>query len=316
MKRSILAVALAWTSFQAAASAAATPCGVASILMWGTTGTGPGQFVQPFGISIPGDGLVYVTDQQNERVQVFNEFGVFVRQWTIPPGPSGFAHPTGICVSNGVVWVSSHQGHQVSRWSTTGTFLGLAASPPSGWSLPTDIAVTPTGNILVCDSGHNRVVNLTPGGTYFSQFATASMPYGISVHPNGRIYVGSYGGSVVQRFSSLGLNELNFGTFGSGPGQFMSAEGIAIDGVGGHLYVCDTGNDRVQRFNTSGVYQCEFGGTGTLPNKMDVPSDIAIGSEGDLFVVEYLNNRIQRFSDHGPTPARSTSWGRIKAIYR
>ena len=316
MKTWILAAALASCALQPAAPAAATPCGVTSVLMWGTTGTGPGQFNQPFGISIPGDGLVYVTDQHNERVQVFNEFGVFVRQWTIPPGPGGFAHPTGICVSNGVVWVSSHQGHQVSMWKPTGEFLGLAASPPSGWLYPVDIAATPTGDILVCDSDHNRVVRLTPGGTYLSHFLTASTPYGISVHPNGRIFVGSYAAHRVQRFSATGGLQLNFGSPGSGPGEFQSAEGSAIDEVGGSLYVCDTGNDRVQRFNTSGLYLCEFGGNGTLPDRMDVPSDIAIGSDGDLFVVEFLNNRIQRFSSHGPTPTRSTSWGRIKTIYR
>ena len=312
MKRSLLALAVLLTSLHAT-PATAVPC-VASVLMWGTQGSGPGQFTHPYGIAIPGDGLVYVTDQHNERVQVFNEFGAFVRQWSIPPGANGFAHPTGICVSNGVVYVSAHQGHHVTMWTTTGAFLGYALAPPSGWMHPTDITATATGEVLVCDSGHARVVRLTPGGAYLSNFATASTPYGIGVHSSGRIYVGSFATHQVERFTSAGLFNFSFGTAGSGPGQFLAAEGIAFD-ASGRVLVCDTGNDRVQRFDTGGNYQCEFGSSGTLPDQLDIPSDIAVGSDGDFFVVEYGNHRIQRFS-LGPVPTTATSWGRIKSIYR
>jgi len=50
---------------------------------WGTLGAGEGQFMRPTGITI-GDGLVFVADLGNDRVQVFDLAGTFLRQWKVP----------------------------------------------------------------------------------------------------------------------------------------------------------------------------------------------------------------------------------------
>ena len=50
---------------------------------WGTSGTGKGQFVQPTGLTI-GGGFVFVADLGNDRVQVFDLEGKFVRQLDVP----------------------------------------------------------------------------------------------------------------------------------------------------------------------------------------------------------------------------------------
>ena len=44
-----------------------------------------------------------------------------------------------------------------------------------------------------------------------------------------------------------------WGTFGSGPGQFKQPAGVATDGAG-FVYVADTGNNRVQKFTTAGAF--------------------------------------------------------------
>ena len=38
---------------------------------FGGSGSDPGRFNGPYGICVDGDGLVYVTDYYNRRVQVF-----------------------------------------------------------------------------------------------------------------------------------------------------------------------------------------------------------------------------------------------------
>ena len=50
---------------------------------WGSAGTGEGQFNESTGIGI-GGGLVFVTDRDNHRIQVFDLDGKFVRQWAVP----------------------------------------------------------------------------------------------------------------------------------------------------------------------------------------------------------------------------------------
>ena len=48
---------------------------------WGASGTGAGEFIQPFGVAIGPDGHVYVADQVNQRVQKFLPNGQFVMQF-------------------------------------------------------------------------------------------------------------------------------------------------------------------------------------------------------------------------------------------
>ena len=48
---------------------------------WGTQGSGDGQFNSASGITIASDGNVYVSDYNNNRVQKFNEHGVYVVAW-------------------------------------------------------------------------------------------------------------------------------------------------------------------------------------------------------------------------------------------
>ncbi len=50
---------------------------------WGTAGSGENQFNEPTGIAV-GANLVFITDAGNNRIQVFNLDGNFVRQWPVP----------------------------------------------------------------------------------------------------------------------------------------------------------------------------------------------------------------------------------------
>jgi DNA-binding beta-propeller fold protein YncE len=47
---------------------------------WGSTGSGAGQFTYPTGISVDGNGNVYVADTGNNRIQKFTSQGVFLTQ--------------------------------------------------------------------------------------------------------------------------------------------------------------------------------------------------------------------------------------------
>ena len=51
------------------------------ITAWGSKGTGPGEFDTPHGLTVSGDGRVYVADRGNSRVQVFDPDGTFVAEW-------------------------------------------------------------------------------------------------------------------------------------------------------------------------------------------------------------------------------------------
>jgi 6-bladed beta-propeller len=65
------------------------------IKSWGSRGTGPGQFNVVHGIAIDGQGSVYVADEGNRRIQVFDREGTFKKQFL------NVGTPTAICITAG-----------------------------------------------------------------------------------------------------------------------------------------------------------------------------------------------------------------------
>lgn len=61
------------------------------MLEWGKRGAGPGEFELPHNIVVDRQGLVYVTDRENERIQIFDANGKFLREWTGTGRVSGLA---------------------------------------------------------------------------------------------------------------------------------------------------------------------------------------------------------------------------------
>ena len=260
------------------------------------------------------DGLLYVADQHNERVQVFRDTREFVTSWPIPPGPNGYAYPIGVCVNDGVVWVSAHQGWHVSRWSTSGQLLGFASSPPFGWQYPAGIAAGNSGDVYLCNSGHNQIVHLDASGAVLGIWYTGQMPFGIAVDAAGSVYVSSYQQCRIYKYDPAGQLLATWGSEGTGPGQFRSPTGLAFDGSG-NLWVTDAGNNRLQKFTPAGVVLCELNRFASSDGWLASPHDLAIGLDGDVYVTEYSNNRIQRYT-YGIVPTTTSSWGSLKVIYR
>jgi DNA-binding beta-propeller fold protein YncE len=81
------------------------------------------------------------------------------------------------------------------------------------------------------------------------------------------------------------------------------------------VYVADTNNYRVQMFTSSGAYITQWGSQGSGNGEFQQPAGVGVDASGNIYVVEYSNHRIQKFG-HVPTRTNSTSWGRLKSLYR
>lgn len=82
-----------------------------------------------------------------------------------------------------------------------------------------------------------------------------------------------------------------FGSSGSGPGQFDGAGGVAVDGQG-RIIVADSGNNRVQVCQRNGACTA-FGGQGVSAGQFNYPLDVAVDSQDRIFVVDSDNDRMQ-----------------------
>ncbi|MFY9947044.1 MAG: SMP-30/gluconolactonase/LRE family protein [Candidatus Sulfotelmatobacter sp.] len=70
--------------------------------------TSPGDFARPGGLAIDGDGNLYVADTLNDRIEIFDGDGKFIRTFgKAGDGPGYFARPKGVAIdSDGHIWVA------------------------------------------------------------------------------------------------------------------------------------------------------------------------------------------------------------------
>jgi DNA-binding beta-propeller fold protein YncE len=60
------------------------------IRSFGEPGNGPGQFCLPHGVAVDCNGIIYVADRENSRIQVFKPDGSFLAEWKAPRASSLF----------------------------------------------------------------------------------------------------------------------------------------------------------------------------------------------------------------------------------
>ena len=123
------------------------------VRMWGSQGAAPGQFYGPQGLAVSSAGEVFVCDSGNHRVQVFGLDGMFRRTLgSEGRAPGQFDYPLDVAVSSaGEVLVSDDSRVQV--FEADGTFercLHLPARNDGAFE-PFGVAVTPSGDVVVCD---------------------------------------------------------------------------------------------------------------------------------------------------------------------
>jgi len=61
------------------------------LVQWGNRGKSPGEFGLPHNLVIDAQSRVYVTDRDNQRIEIFDSDGKFLSQWTGTGGVSGLA---------------------------------------------------------------------------------------------------------------------------------------------------------------------------------------------------------------------------------
>ena len=133
--------------------------------MFGSKGSAPGQLSYPHGVAINSSGVVYVTDYNNHRVQLFSADGQFISSFGSEESQHGHDQlhsPSGICVdSTNTVYVTD-VSHRVSVYTSSGQFIKSFGTRESGdgeLAYPKEVAVdATTGALYVCDHNNSRVV--------------------------------------------------------------------------------------------------------------------------------------------------------------
>jgi len=126
--------------------------------------------------------------------------------------------------------------------------------------------------------------------------ANSFIPHAIDVDSKGYVYVGVLMKPGVQIFDSNGTFITRWGKSGTSPRQFsVPQEHIAID-KNDYIYIVDgAGNPRVQKFFLNGTLVGIIGMKGSADGQLMKPEHVSINSQGNLYVVDRGNSRIQVF---------------------
>jgi streptogramin lyase len=154
------------------------------------------------------------------------------------------------------------------------------------YKIPHAIRLDPAGNVWTVDAGSSTVIKFSPTGEKLLQIdvggqpAPARSPFNgttdIAFAPNGRIFItDGYANARVLEYTADGKKVREWGSPGTGPGQFHLPHAIVID-ENNILYVADRENGRIEKFDLDGRY------LGEIPN-LGRTYSLKLGDHGTLW---------------------------------
>jgi len=125
-------------------------------------------------------------------------------------------------------------------------------------------------------------------------------PFNIAIGSDGSIYAAYSGVNKIAKFSNSGAFLLEWGTSGSGDGQFSAPRGIAVDS-NNNVYVADSYNSRVQKFDSNGTFLTKWGSRGNGNGQFTQAYGIFVDSANDVWVTSAGdgNESVQKFTGSG-----------------
>ncbi len=138
------------------------------IKTWGRKGSGPGEIDTPHALAMDLRGRLFVGDRNNNRIQIFDQDGNLLDQWT------QFSRPSGLFIDrNDVIYVADSESESVARnhdgWKrgirigsardgTVTAFIPDPVEKTTGTSAAEGVAADTAGNVYGAEVGPKRLM--------------------------------------------------------------------------------------------------------------------------------------------------------------
>jgi hypothetical protein len=178
---------------------------------WGPAGTGPGQFGAKATLTMDcaTNGLIFIADSVNDRINVFSPTGQFISAWATADQPVDVA-----CSPSGIVYVIARGPNTIQAFSTNGTLLrqwGGFGSATGLFNTAIYLDVAEDGRIYVADNGNYRIQVFNPDGSFdfcWGQYGLGPSDFqqiqGIEVGPDRCVYVRDHTAGKIKVFDMNG----------------------------------------------------------------------------------------------------------------
>jgi DNA-binding beta-propeller fold protein YncE len=256
------------------------------------------------------------------RLFQFDRAGKYVRE--IGQGIYGFLQPQQVRVDpQDNVWVVDQMSSQVIKFDSNGRVQMVLSRKPEAMTVPAARLTPLPMNIPTIQpeapaGGGGGRGGAAPAGPPPLPGAgvegeSFQRPTDVAWDAQGNIYVADgYGNARVAKYDRNGKWIKNWGSRGTGQGQFNIVHGIAIDAQG-NVYVGDEGNKRVQVFDTEGTFKTQFTNVGAptaLCLTRGAQPVLYVAHTGDpdgmedaaIYKVDLKGNVIGRFGSAGKLP--------------
>ncbi len=180
----------------------------------------------------------------------------------------------------------------------------LSSAPQSPYDTlkkPFAVAFDREGRILVTDTANSALIRYDRTEREMDVFGTQGAvrlkaPLGIGIGPEGTIYIADVGLDKIVGFDSEGTVVASIGR----EGELDNPTDVAVSPDGKKLFVADSKAHRIVVFDReSGDRISSFGKRGEGEGEFGWPTSLAFGPEGNLFVLDQINCRVQVFDSEG-----------------
>jgi DNA-binding beta-propeller fold protein YncE len=207
-------------------------------------------------------------------------------------------HPT---TSLGGARAFVHGGSRLFQFDHNGAFVREIGQGIYGFVFAQQVRIDPEDNIWVVDQATNEVIKFDPQGRVLMILGRKAEAVPIPAR------TGALGVPYGQRQNAP-----------PGSGQntdlFNRPTDVAWDSAG-NIFVADgIGNQRVAKFDKHGVFVKSWGQKGTEPGQFAAARAIAVDAQGNVYVADSGNKRIQVFDNDGNFKSQITNVGSPQAL--
>src|SRR6185437_8456935 len=218
-----------------------------------------------------------------------------VKNWPDLPKDLHLGNPTGISIDTNQNIVIFCRGDR--KWPLIGTMPNKPIQDKT---------------ILIIDKDSGKIIESWGNNLFI-------MPHGLKVDQQNNIWVTDVGLNQIFKFTHDGKLLMKLGearVAGNDSLHFDKPTDIAI-ASDGSFYVSDGyGNSRVVKFSITGKYLFEWGKKGNKEGEFNIPHGISLDGNGNVYVADRKNNRIQMFNSTGKfiKQISNNSFGAICAV--
>lgn len=292
------------------------------------------RFGRPQGVTVDGAGNLFIVDHDGQSLRKMILVTGVVSTVAGSPGLIGssdgigssarFCYPIGVGLDlAGNAYVADSGNNTIRKITPAGVVTTVAGRAgysgsedgPLGVSRlhhPEALVADPQGNLFVADTRNHTIRQVSASGVVSTIAGTVSAglangsrmttrfnsPVGVTVDPQGNVYVSDRGNSVIRKISANGLVSTFAGSWGS--------YGLATDATG-NIYAASMDRHIVLKVTPSGSVSTLAGSSGLRGSsdgvgaaaRFNQPSAVTVDGQGNVYVADSVNSTVRKITPTG-----------------